>query len=109
MKNDKFRPSVRYINGIRIYFKHKTIIQVTQRGYSVSIIRWDKPGGGTYSKSWRPLCRILTQRNDLDSIYQICSLAEKHDLIVISCRHPEDPTEDVWVRPSKYLWHKAKD
>lgn len=104
MNNIKFRPSVRYINGIQIYFKSKTVVQVTSRGYSVDIIRWDKPGGGRYAESWRPFCQKLYHMNSLENIYQIINLANRYELTTIVSRHPVQPPPNIWVRPSKYIW-----
>lgn len=104
MKNSKFIPSVRYINGIEIYFKNKTVIQVTSDGYSVDIVRWDKPGGGRYTESWRPFCAKLCRLNSLENIYQIINLATRYGLMVFKARQPVEPPPGIWIRPSKYVW-----
>lgn len=104
MQNSKFVPSVRYINDIQIYFCEKTVVQVAQRGVVIDIVRWDKPGGGTYAKAWRPFCVKLCRRNNIENVYQIMALAAKYSLMVIKCRHPRQPPPGIWVRPSRYIW-----
>lgn len=109
LKNNKFKPSVRYINGVTIYFKTKTIVQVTGNGMSVDVVRWDKVGGGTYSKAWAPFCEKLRRNNTIVNIYQIMALAGRYSLTMVKTKHPEQPPDDIWVRPSKYIEQRRKN
>lgn len=108
MENNTFRPSVRYIKDIEIYFKNKYVVQVRQNSTIIDIVRWNKPGGGRYKTDWLPFCSKLCKLNSIDSIYQIMRIASRYDLYIIKSRHPEQPPPDIWVRPEKYKWPRKK-
>lgn len=107
MRNAQFKPSVRYLGNLQIYFVTKASVQVRDKTTCVSIVRWDKIGGGRYAKAWRPFCQKLQRRNEL-SLYKIINLATRYGLMVVSTRHPADPPDDIWIRPSKFIYKKGK-
>ena len=103
MKNSKFIPSVRYINGMRIYFKTKHTVQVTANGVTINIVRWDISARGTYKNIWYPFCEKLCKRNNLRTIWDIMDLAQSYDLTMVTHRSGADSLpKGIKVRPEKY-------
>lgn len=108
MNNNQFKPSVRRVNGITIYFKSKTCIYINDNTYNICVTRWDENSKGVYAKSWKPFCEKLYRTNNFRSVAQIIALAKKYDLAVCSARLFVVP-DDVIVRPSIYVGGKAKN
>lgn len=100
---DNHKPSVRYINGLTIYFIYKNEILVWDSKSYIKVCRPFYPPKGYYTHSWKPLLERLYHNNNLATARDVALLASKYDADVYCPRsdHPPVPLE-IWVRPSKY-------
>lgn len=107
MQNSVFKPSVRYLDDLEIYFVTKNSVQVRAQKACISIVRWDKVGGGRYSSAWRPFCQKIQRLNNL-SFHQIINIATSYGLMVFKSRRPIAPPAGIWVRPTIYKYPRKK-
>lgn len=105
MVKREFQPSVRYINGLRIYFKSKHTVQVSTGDVAINITRWAIKRNGVYEDTWYPFCKKLCRTNGLNTIWDVMDIAQKYGLDMMSARNGPDKLPDgIKVRPSKFDW-----
>lgn len=103
-----FEPSVRYINGLTIYFKDKYTIIAFDKDSSVTCQRWYDRPLGSYAKQWRPFCDELKTRNYLKSTRDIWNIAFKYEIGAMgSYQRPTIP-ERIKVRATYYKANRRK-
>lgn len=106
----KFVPCVRYVNGLRIYFKNTQTIQVSQNGVVLNITRWDNVERGNYSQCWKPVCEKLKKLNTIKSLWEVAYIAKNYDLTTYCPRDGEDELPPgIKVLPSKYKRKEKND
>lgn len=105
MVSRAFVPSVRYINGLRIYFKDKHTVQVSSDGVAINITRWAIKRKGVYEQTWYPFCKKLCRNNNLETIWDVMDIAQKYELDIMSVTGgPDKLPDNVKIRPSKFDW-----
>ena len=75
VSNSTFKPSVRYIRDLCIYFKDKETVYVSDGKTAVLFDRWFDDDIGFYSECWKPFCRVLLRRDSFKTIYDIYRVA----------------------------------
>lgn len=104
MSKEPFRPSVRYVNGITIWFKDKLDIVVFDDSRAIKISRWASNQKGCYQNQWKPFCEKLYRLNSIKSLWEVTYIANNYDLDVYSVSRSNQVIPDgIMVRPSKYL------
>lgn len=103
----KFVPSVRYINGLTIWFKSKHLIQVREGPNIVDFVRYANPGGGCYQSAWRPFCEKLYRLNSIKTIWDVTYIANNYDIDMFVPHSEITPIpQDIMVRPSIYKYQR---
>lgn len=100
--NSDWTPSVRYINGLTIFFKKKDTVYVTDGKISVIFERWFGMAKGYYSSSWKPFTTQLKVLDGLASIYQVISIANKYGVECISATREETIPDGIKTHASRY-------
>lgn len=102
---ENFKPSVRYTNGLTIYFRTKNDIMVWDDKLFIKISRYYFPPKNYYKTCWKPLLEKLYRNNSLETVWDIAKLANRYEAVVSRPRSPGPPPipEDILVRPSKYI------
>lgn len=99
----KFQPSVRYTNGLTIYFRDKHTIYVFSKSGDLVLQRWFDRKRGDYEKVWKPFCSVLYRNNNLDTIWKIMNLAQRYGIEMSSSLRKLEIPEGIRVRPSRYI------
>ena len=103
MVDRQFTPSVRYTNGLRIYFKDKQTVQVSNGEIAIYISRWAIKQNGYYRNVWKPFCEKLRRSNRLETIWDVMDLAQSYELDMMSSRDGADKLPDkIKEHPSHY-------
>ena len=100
-----FIASVRYLNGLTLYFKDKQSVHVwDERGSYIIVRRMDRPKRGYYKLFWKPFIENLCRNNSFSSTIQVANLAVSYDLTVISpsSQLPPKIPDNILIRPSKF-------
>lgn len=102
-----FRPSVRRIGKIEIYFRNKGTVAVNSPNGSVVFINVGT--ANFYRDSWKPFTEKLKRRNNLVSLFDIIDISAKYGVPSVSPRHrPKVPT-DIYRHPSRYIEKRNRD
>lgn len=104
----RFRPSVRYVNGLVIYFKSKELVYVEKGKDMVCFMRWFCPKGQIYEKSWKPFCERLCRNNSISTIWQVIALANHYGIESYKPYWPEEIPKKILVRPSVFKEKRNK-
>ena len=83
VSKSRFKQSVRYINGLTIFFKSKETIYATDGKVSVIFERWFDKDSGFYRHNWFPFCDALRRNDGLESMYDLYRLASRYDISVV--------------------------
>lgn len=101
---DGHEPSVRFTNGLTLYFQYKDEILVWDSRSFIKVCRPFYPPKGYYTKNWKPLLERLYHNNNLETVRDVALLAGKYDADVYCPRSsPPEIPQDILVRPSKYF------
>lgn len=103
-----FKPSVRYVNGLCIYFKDKHNVEVSKDGTTIIVTRWLCRKRGDYAKRWQPFVEKLYRTNGLNSIEDIQRLAWQYGLDVLAARKPTQIPRGIFVRKTRYDWRRPR-
>lgn len=105
-----FRPSVRYTNGLTIWFKNKHDIEVRDRSSAVIISRCFIKENNCYRDRWKPFCEKLYRINSLKTIWDVMDIAASYGLDMYSSydRIPKPIPEGTLVRPAVYQYKRRK-
>lgn len=106
---ENFKPSVRYTNGVTIYFQTKSDILVWDNKTFIKISRYYFPPKNYYRACWKPFLEKLYRNNNLETVWDVASLANRYEAVVVCPRLPEPPPipDDILVRPSKFIRGKT--
>lgn len=87
----QFERKVRVINGLTIVFWEKDSIYIKDNKYQSPIIanRWYAPKG-FYAKCWNPFQTELKNREDLNDIFDIISIANTYDISIVTANKMPD-------------------
>lgn len=94
----QFERKVREINGLTIVFWEKDTIYIKDEKYPTPIIanRWYAPKG-FYGKCWNPFQTELKNREDLNDIFDIISVANTYDIGIITANKMPDYSNIVKI------------
>ena len=103
VKRAEFKPAIRVVGDITIFFYSKEAIHVNYRKTGTKIIyqRWFEKRRGFYSASWKPFCHMLKYSNSL-TIESIGLAAARYGVAAIHSGRDMIPPEDVVIYPSKH-------
>lgn len=104
--NRAFKPSVRYVNGLCIYFRDKYNVEVSKDGQAIVVTRWLCRNRNDYAKRWQPFVEKLYRTNGLRNLIDIECLAWKYGLDVLVARKPTPAAKGVFIRKTKHDWRK---
>lgn len=76
---EEYQPKIRYVGALKVYFKSKDTIFVTDGRVSVVFERWFE-GNNFYKDSWRPLVNTLTKKKTISSVYEAWNIAARYDV-----------------------------
>lgn len=102
---ENFKPSVRYTNGLTIYFRTKNDILIWDDKLFIKISRYYFPPKNYYQTCWKPLLERLYHNNNLETVWGVANLANRYEAVVTYPRMREPPPipEDILVRPSRFV------
>lgn len=103
-----FRQGVRRLNGLTIYFRDKNTVYVSDGKTAIYCERWFERPLGSYAAKWNPFCDRLKQTNSLSSIRDICLLALRYEVSVVTARYREEIPENVKVYETKFIPKRRK-
>lgn len=108
--DNNFKPSVRYTNGLTLWFKNKREVEVRDGRSRVIISRYFIRQN-SYEKKWKPFCEKLYRLNSLHTIWDVMDLATKYELDMHSSydRIPQPIPDDIWVRPAIYRYQRRNN
>lgn len=102
-----FRPSVRHVRDLEIYFRSRSTVAVNSPNGTITFINV-----GTrnfYRNHWKPFTEKLRRRNNLCSIFDIMDIAARHGIPSISPRvQPAKVPHGIYEHPSRYI-HKRNN
>ena len=103
----EFRPAVRRVNGLLIYWVDKETTQVSGgTGPAVTFHRWAEPIPSSYPK-WRRFNRVLIRNNSISDTWQLMRLATRLDIDMAALLTPKTPPPDIAVYPSTFSERRA--
>lgn len=110
MNNDTFEPSVRYTNGLTLWFKSKHDVEVRDHRSIIIVSRWFVKENNCYRDRWKPFCETLYRHNSLHTIWDVMDLASKYGLDMYSSydRVPKPIPAGILVRPAIYQYKRRK-
>lgn len=73
------QPSVRYVNGLTIYFAEKKAIYVTDGKVAIVLERWFEEKFD-FGRKWDLLCRVLKRHKTVNSVYQVWNIAMRYEI-----------------------------
>ena len=83
------QPSVRYINGLTIYFAEKQAIYVTDGKVSIVLERWFE-SNFAFERKWDLLNRVLKRHKSINTVYQVWNIAMRYEICPhMTFRFPE--------------------
>lgn len=111
MNKVAFRPSVRYTNGLTLWFKNKHDVEVRDRNSIIIVSRWFVKENNFYRDRWKPFCEKLYRLNSLYTIWDVMNIASSYGLDMYSSYDhiPKPIPKDIIVRPSFYHYKRRKD
>lgn len=95
-QRDDYKPKVRRVDGLTIYFRTKQTIYITDGKVAVVFERWFE-GNDFYKNSWKPLVEALTRRKTIGSMYDAWNIAVRYGVQAHQTFHfPEiDPAAQI--------------
>lgn len=105
VKREEFKPAVRVVGDITIFFYSKEAIHVNFKKAGIKIIyqRWFEERRGFYSASWKPFCHMLKYSNSL-TIESIGLAAARYGVAAIHSGREMIIPEDIMTYPEVHQY-----
>ena len=105
VKRDEFKPAIRTVGDITIFFYSKEAIHVHYHKSGTKMIyqRWFEKKRGFYSASWKPFCHMLKYSNSLTP-EGIGLAAARYGVAAIHSGRELTPPEDVVILPEIHIY-----
>lgn len=108
LKRGDFEPSVRYVNGLTIYFKDKDTVVAMDDKSTIICERWFDRALGSYAQRWKPFCEVLKTRNYLSTTRDVWNIAFKYEIgAMVSRTRPTIP-DKIKVRVAHFKAQRRK-
>lgn len=78
-QRDDYKPKVRFVDGLTIYFANKQTIYVTDGKVAVVFERWFE-SNDFYKEQWKPLVDTLSRKKTIGSVYKAWSIAMRYEV-----------------------------
>ena len=77
--HEAYKPKLRRINGLTIYFATKQSVFITDGKVSIVLERWFD-GIDFYEQNWKPLMQVLVRKKGIYTVYDAWKLADYYDV-----------------------------